>query len=425
MIWNSFRRWVGSHRDLPLCLNQWANVVRWEMRTRPFLRTSEFLWQEGHTAHATEAEARARAEQMLGVYRDFVGDLLALPVIPGCKSPSERFAGALDTWTIEAMMQNGWALQAGTSHFLGQNFAKAFDVQFFDAQQTRQYVWATSWGASTRLMGALIMTHSDDVGLVLPPRVAPVQVRILTLTTDAAVRAAAAQLRETLTHAGIRVDIDEPSAHEGHLGRRRYACERQGIPLRVELGARELAAGHASVVPRVGRLLTDDASGERVGGPGARVRSLALPLAADARVVAERVTQWLDALQAGLYQRAAERLRERTLRCDSWDQVLAHLTPSTARADEDADKAAAEAEAAAASEDASTGGWHADADPGLASYFFLVPWHDDAEAEARVKAETKLTIRCFPLEGQEEARGKKCAFSGREATHMAIFARAY
>jgi len=365
IIWHMYGQWIQSWRDLPILINQWANVVRWEMKTRPFLRTAEFLWQEGHTAHATKDEAVEETRRMLGVYEDFARDVLAVPVIKGVKSTSERFAGAEDTYCIEALMQNGWALQAGTSHFLGQNFARAFDVTFQTAAGDREFVWATSWGVSTRLIGAVIMTHSDDTGLVLPPAIAPVQVVITPIwKTDAEkelVLAHAERVRAALTPA-FRVKLDARDTIKP--GAKYFEWERKGVPLRLEIGPRDVQGDSVFAAPRTG--------GKKFGIPAA--------------TVTEGVGTALANIQAELYARALAR-REDTLRtCTSYDGFKTELE---------------------------RGG------------FIRTFWADDAANEEKIKEETKATIRCFPLDGQEEAAGQTCFYSGRPATHVALFARAY
>jgi prolyl-tRNA synthetase len=255
IIWDMFGKWISSYRDLPLKINQWANVLRWELRTRPFLRSAEFLWQEGHTAHASKEEADAHAREMLDVYADVARDMLAVPVVRGCKSPSERFAGADETYTIEALMQNGWALQSGTSHFLGQNFARAFDVKFQTKDQTAELVWATSWGVSTRLLGALVMTHSDDSGLVLPPSVAPHQVVVVPVgrgkpDNDAKVDAFLERLTADLSAAGLRFHVD---TRDMKPGPKFYDWERKGVPLRIEVGPRDVDNGEVILAARTGQ----------------------------------------------------------------------------------------------------------------------------------------------------------------------------
>lgn len=365
IIWHMYGQWIQSWRDLPILINQWANVVRWEMKTRPFLRTAEFLWQEGHTAHASRDEAVEEARRMLGVYSDFAREFLAIPVIPGVKSASERFAGAVDTYTIEALMQNGWALQAGTSHFLGQNFAKAFDVTFQDADGSRSHVWATSWGVSTRLVGAVIMTHSDDTGLVLPPTVAPIQVVITPIwKSDAekeATLAFARKVKDAL-HPAVRVVLDERDGVKP--GAKYFEWERKGVPLRLEIGPRDVANNAVFAASRTG--------GKKFGIPFDGLL--------------DAVQQKLNDIQAELYERALARREESTHRISSYDELKERIE---------------------------------------AGGLFLVPWHDDADWEARIKEETRATIRCYPIEGQDEAKGKTCFASGRPATHMAIFARAY
>ena len=363
IIWHMYGQWIQSWRDLPILINQWANVVRWEMKTRLFLRTAEFLWQEGHTAHATAAEAVDETKKMLGVYRDFAQEILALPVIPGVKSASERFAGAIDTYCIEAMMQNGWALQAGTSHFLGQNFAKAFDVTFQTAEGTREHVWATSWGVSTRLIGAVIMAHSDDTGLVLPPAIAPVQIVVTPIWKGDGEKADVIAFCEKVVAElkGFRVKLDD---RDMKPGAKYYEWERKGVPLRLEIGPRDVK--QASVF-----------AANRLGGKKE-------PMALEG--LAGTVRAKLDAIQAEMLVRATAARDARVFRPASY----------------------------AAFKEAIEGGG-----------FFLVPWHDDAAAENTIKEETRATIRCYPIDGQEEAAGKVCFYSGKPATHMAIFARAY
>lgn len=369
IIWHMYGRWISSWRDLPLLINQWANVVRWEMRTRPFLRTAEFLWQEGHTAHATKPEAEAEAKQMLEVYSDFCHETLALPVIKGVKTATERFAGADETYTIEAMMQNGWALQSGTSHFLGQNFARAFDVTFQNQDGEREHVWATSWGVSTRLIGGTIMTHSDDTGLVLPPKVAPVQVVVVPIWRKDKERDAvldfARDVLAKLRAGGVRAEIDERDTMKP--GAKYFEWERKGVPLRMEVGPRDVKNGAVFCARRTG--------GKKFG------------LSVDESFLTETRSQ-LDGIQAELLAAATARRDERIHRIESYDALKALVS-----SDE--------------------GG------------FALVPWCDDADNEAAIKADCKATIRCYPLAGQEEAEGQACFYSGRPATHMALFARAY
>ncbi len=366
IIWHMYGQWIDSWRDLPILINQWANVVRWEMKTRPFLRTTEFLWQEGHTAHATEQEAVAEAEQMLEVYRAFAEETLALPVITGVKSSSERFAGAVETYCIEAMMQNTWALQAGTSHFLGQNFAKAFDVTYQAEDGERTHVWATSWGVSTRLVGAAIMAHSDDEGLVLPPAIAPIQVVVVPIWRKGPEQDEVCEfgqgIHDTLKAAGIRVAID--TRDNMKPGAKYYEWERKGVPLRLEVGPRDVASNSAFAKSRIDR--------QKFGIPR--------------EGLVERVQEVLSDIQSTLLERARTFRAENTHDCESYDAFKAALNQQ--------------------------GGW------------YRVAWADDAEAEQRIKAETKATIRCYPLADQE-ASGRTCFYSGKPATHMAIFGRAY
>jgi prolyl-tRNA synthetase len=363
IIWHMYGKWIQSHRDLPILINQWANVVRWEMKTRPFLRTAEFLWQEGHTAHASRAEAEAEADQMLGVYQEFARNVLAMPVVAGAKSASERFAGAVDTLCIEAMMQNGWALQAGTSHFLGQNFAKAFDVTFTGESGVREHVWATSWGVSTRLVGAVIMTHSDDTGLVLPPAIAPVQVVITPIWKGDAERAEVVAFAEGVAARlkGLRVKIDTRDTMKP--GAKYFEWERKGVPLRLEIGPRDMAKGSVFAASRLG------------GG------KFAIPVDDALRGTVEAS---LAGIQQALYDRAEARLQERTFRIDSYAELKERID----------------------------GGG-----------FFVVNWCDDAANEATIKEETRATIRCYPRDGQTPTG--PCFYSGRPATHVAVFARAY
>eukprot|EP00636_Phaeomonas_parva_P017068 CAMPEP_0118870978 /NCGR_PEP_ID=MMETSP1163-20130328/13736_1 /TAXON_ID=124430 /ORGANISM="Phaeomonas parva, Strain CCMP2877" /LENGTH=590 /DNA_ID=CAMNT_0006806037 /DNA_START=18 /DNA_END=1790 /DNA_ORIENTATION=+ len=384
MIWHMFGQWISSHRDLPLKLNQWANVVRWEMRTRPFLRSAEFLWQEGHTAHATAEEADATAREMLEVYADVVENLLAVPLTPGAKSPSERFAGAVETYTIEALMQNGWALQSGTSHFLGQNFAKAFDVQFQNKEGKREMVWATSWGVSTRLIGALVMTHADDKGLVLPPKVAPTQVVIVPVgkpgTEDAAaVTAAVDKLKAELQAEGVRVHVDDRDWLRP--GPKFFEWERKGVPLRLELGPRDLASGSALMSARAGKL-----AGEK------QPQSL--------ETAAADVPRILEEMQTELFEMAKARSEARTYETDSYEEMKAVF------------------DAIDASEES-----------GIPEKqgFFLVPWKCDAANEKAIKEDCRATVRCYPFDANEGfvPGSKKCFYSGEDATHMAIFSRAY
>ncbi|MEQ1568337.1 MAG: proline--tRNA ligase [Myxococcota bacterium] len=364
IIWHMYGRWIDSWRDLPLLINQWANVVRWEMKTRPFLRTAEFLWQEGHTAHASSDEAVAETQKMLGVYTSFCEEFLAVPVVPGRKSARERFAGAVDTFTIEAMMQNGWALQAGTSHFLGQNFAKAFDVTFQSEAGTRDFVWATSWGVSTRLIGALVMTHSDDEGLVLPPRAAPVQVVIVPVYKNeerATVLAAVDRLHAELK-GKFRVKVDDRD--NLRPGAKYFEWEQKGVPLRLEVGPRDVAKGQAFAKRRTG--------GDK----------FAVPFEGAAGVVA----QVLEQMQADLLERARKLRDERTYTVASWDEFTEKI----------------------------------ESQPG----FYRIPWGGDDADEDRVKEQTRATLRCHPLDAAS-VDGLTCPLTGKPAREWAIFARAY
>ena len=364
IIWNTYKGWIQSYRDLPLLVNQWANVVRWEMRTRLFLRTSEFLWQEGHTAHATKDEAVQEAEKMLDVYADFAEKYMAMPVIKGVKTESERFAGAVDTYCIEALMQDGKALQAGTSHFLGQNFAKAFDVTFADKEGGKSHVWATSWGVSTRLMGALIMTHSDDQGLVLPPMLAPIEVVIVPIYKGPdqmdEILDRCREVTEGLKAAGIRVKLDDDDTKRS--GWKFAEHELKGVPLRIAMGPRDLEKGTCELARR------DTKTKEFVSLEGlpAHVRSL------------------LDDIQASLTSRVQDRLRDNTHVADNWDDFLAAL-----------DK----------------GG------------FVSAHWDGTAETEEWIKQQTKATIRCIPYEG-DTAPGK-CVKTGAPSARRVLFAKAY
>jgi len=380
MIWHMFKKWIVSHRDLPLKMNQWANVMRWEMRTRPFLRTSEFLWQEGHTAHATYEGALEDSKDMLTQYADMCEKLLAIPVVKGAKSPSERFAGAEETFTIEALMQNGWALQSGTSHFLGQSFGKAFDVTFQDKDGKQQDVWGTSWGVSTRLLGALIMTHSDDAGLVLPPRVAPVQVVVVPIPPKkndeegkVALNDALDNLVVDLKSKGLQVKVDDRDYVRN--GAKYFEWERKGVPLRIELGPRDVKGGVCVFKYRVGSEGKETVNLDEVG---------------------TKAAEGLDNLQEYLLDSAKERLAGNINMMATYEQMRDAL-----EADE-----ASEYDG-----------------PGL----YLVPWKCDAENEDKIKEECKATIRCYPTDVNEAGmwEGKKCFYSGEDATHMALFGRAF
>jgi prolyl-tRNA synthetase len=380
MIWYTFRKWINSHRDLPLKINQWVNVMRWEMRTRSFLRTSEFLWQEGHTAHATRESAIDDAEAMLENYATLCEELLAMPVVRGVKSPSERFAGAEETYTIEALMQNGWALQSGTSHFLGQSFGKAFDVTFQDENGKQQDVWGASWGVSTRLLGALIMTHSDDAGLVLPPRIAPIQVVIVPIPpkksdqeAQVALDKAMEKLVRDLQSRNLRVKVDDRDFVRS--GAKFFEWERKGVPLRIEIGPRDVRQNACVFKYRAG--------------------SVEDKQTVDLATAAETADAELERLQQDLYDIAKERL-EAGIRTDvAYEEMKAALEND-----------------------------EASVYPG--SGLFLVPWKCDDVNEDKIKEECKATIRCYPLEANRNGvEGKKCFFSGENATHMALFGRAF
>ena len=364
IIWNTYKNWIKSYRDLPILCNQWCNVMRWEMRTRLFLRTSEFLWQEGHTAHATREEAEERAKQMLHVYADFAEKYMAVPVIQGVKSETERFAGALDTYTIEAMMQDGKALQSGTSHFLGQNFGRAFDVQFLNKENKPEYAWATSWGVSTRLMGALIMTHSDDNGLVLPPLLAPTQVVIIPIYKSeeqlAEINARVQPLQEKLRDMGISVKYD--NADNKRPGFKFADYELKGVPVRLVIGARDLENGTVEVMRR------DTLEKETIALDG----------------IENHVQQLLSDIQQNIYQKALSYRNERIYECDNYDEFKQRIKQ---------------------------GG------------FFLCHWDGTEETEARIKEETQATIRCVPF-GFDQTPGTDMV-SGKPAKCRVIIARAY
>lgn len=365
IIWNTYRNWIKSYRDLPILCNQWANVVRWEMRTRMFLRTAEFLWQEGHTAHATKEEAVEEAKRMLEVYADFAENWMAMPVTKGVKSPNERFAGALDTYCIEAMMQDGKALQAGTSHFLGQNFAKAFDVKFLSNENQLEYVWATSWGVSTRLMGALIMTHSDDNGLVLPPKLAPTQVVIIPIykTPDQlpTISEKALEIKRKLEAMGITVKYDDRDSFKPGWKFNEY--EFKGVPVRIAIGPRDLEQGTAEICRRD------------------TLEKASCPLDG----IENRVKDLLDEIQKNLFQKAADYRAANTRKADTWEEFKEILDTK--------------------------GG------------FILAHWDGTTETEERIKEETKATIRCIPFDAVEEEG--KCIYSGKPSHRRVIFARAY
>ncbi len=365
IIWSTYKNWIQSYRDLPLLCNQWANVVRWEMRTRLFLRTAEFLWQEGHTAHATEQEAREETARMLNVYADFAENYMAMPVIRGVKSPNERFAGAIDTYCIEAMMQDGKALQAGTSHFLGQNFAKAFDVQFLNKSNNLEYVWATSWGVSTRLIGALIMTHSDDNGLVLPPKLAPIQVVIIPIYKNDEQKAAISEkvqvLMEQLKAKGISVKYDDDDSQRSGWKFNEY--EMKGVPVRVAIGPRDLESNEAEVARR------DTLEKCSCSFDG----------------LAETIEKLLDEIQANLFRRSQEFRDANIRRADTWDEFLSILDEK--------------------------------------SGFVYAHWDGTTETEEKIKELAKATIRCIPFDNPLEEG--KCILTGRPSKQRVLFARAY
>ena len=364
IIWNTYKNWIKSWRDLPLMCNQWCNVMRWEMRTRPFLRTSEFLWQEGHTAHATREEAEAEAKKMLEVYAKFAEEWMAVPVVCGVKSETERFAGALDTYTIEAMMQDGKALQSGTSHFLGQNFAKSFDVTFLNKENKAEYVWATSWGVSTRLIGALIMTHSDDNGLVLPPKLAPIQVVIIPIgKAGEQMQAIADKLQpvvEQLRKAGITVKYDD--VDNKRPGFKFADYELKGVPVRIVMGGRDLESNTVEIMRR------DTLEKETIGFEG----------------LAEHVISVLDDMQANIFKKALDYRNARIYECNDYEEFKQRVKE---------------------------GG------------FFLCHWDGTEETEARIKEDTQATIRCIPY-GFEQTEGVDMV-SGKPAKHRVIIARSY
>lgn len=365
IIWNTYKGWIQSWRDLPILCNQWANVVRWEMRTRLFLRTAEFLWQEGHTAHATEAEAVEEAMKMIGVYADFAQNFMALPVIKGHKSENERFAGALDTLTIEALMQDGKALQSGTSHFLGQNFAKAFDVKFADKAGKLEYVWATSWGVSTRLMGALVMAHSDDNGLVLPPKLAPFQVVVVPIYNKteqlAEISEKVNEIVAKLRARGISVKYDDSDAKKPGWKFAEY--ELKGVPVRLALGPRDLAAGTIEVARR-DTLTKEVVSMENID---------------------QYIEDLLEEIQKSIFNKALKFREEKTTKVDTWDEFLDVLK--------------------------NKGG------------FISAHWDGTKETEQKIKDETKATIRCIPLDAVEEQG--VCIYSGKPSNNRVLFAIAY
>ena len=364
IIWDTYKNWIQSYRDLPLLINQWANVVRWEMRTRLFLRTAEFLWQEGHTAHATKDEAVKEAETILNVYADFAENYMGVPVLKGLKSPNERFAGAVETYCIEAMMQDGKALQAGTSHFLGQNFAKAFDVKFLNKENQLEYVWATSWGVSTRLIGALIMAHSDDNGLVLPPKLAPIQCVIVPIYRKEeqlnAISEKVDKIVQELKKAGVSVKYDDRDTYKP--GFKFADWELKGVPVRLAIGPRDLENGTVEVARR------DTLEKEVL-----RVEN-----------IAEKVKNMLDQIQKNIYQRALDFREDNTFKVDTWEAFKKQIEK---------------------------GG------------FVLAHWDGTPETEQKIKEETKATIRLIPINQKKEPG--KCIYTGEPSEGRVVFARAY
>ncbi|HRG69741.1 MAG TPA: proline--tRNA ligase [Saprospiraceae bacterium] len=362
IIWNTYRDWIQSYRDLPILINQWANVVRWEMRTRPFLRTTEFLWQEGHTAHATSAEAIEEAEQMHEIYTRFAEDYMAIPVIKGYKTANERFAGADETYTIEAMMQDGKALQAGTSHFLGQNFAKAFNVKYLTDQNKEEFVWATSWGVSTRLIGALVMAHSDDDGLILPPKLAPQQVVIVPIPKPSEeIEIHANKLMESFRALGIRCFYDKDD--KNRPGFKFAQHELKGVPVRIGIGARDLEQGVMEVARRDTK--------EKQSIPTDQV--------------VDYVSKLLEEIQTNMFQKALDFRQTHSHTVDSWDEFVRILEEQ----------------------------------PG----FIYAHWDGTDETENKIKELTKATIRCIPLHTKEEIG--KCILTGKESKRRVLFAKAY
>jgi prolyl-tRNA synthetase len=365
IIWNTYKDWIQSYRDLPLLINQWANVVRWEMRTRLFLRTAEFLWQEGHTAHATSEEAVAETKQMLEVYAQFAEEYMAMPVIRGVKTANERFAGAEDTYCIEALMQDGKALQAGTSHFLGQNFAKAFDVKFLSSENKQEYVWATSWGVSTRLIGALVMAHSDDDGLILPPRIAPTQVVIVPIykgeEQKEQINAKVKEIMQQLKGLGIRVKYDDNE--NARPGWKFAEYELKGVPVRIALGARDLQNNVVEIARR------DTKEKETISLDG----------------ITSHINTLLEEIQQNLFNKAKSYRDEHITKADSWEEFERVLDEK--------------------------GG------------FVSAHWDGSAETEDRIKEKTKATIRCIPLDNPQEEG--KCILTGKPSKERVLFARAY
>ncbi len=365
IIWNTYKNWIQSYRDLPILVNQWANVVRWEMRTRLFLRTTEFLWQEGHTAHATEAEALEETNKIINLYADFAENHMAMPVIMGRKTEAERFAGALDTFAIEALMQDGKALQSGTSHFLGQNFAKAFDVQFTSREGNLEYVWATSWGVSTRLMGALIMAHSDDNGLVLPPRLAPLQVVIIPIYKNqeefTRINRIAERIKSDLEAAGLSVKYDDRDTHKPGWKFSEY--EMKGVPVRIAIGPRDLDNNTVEVARR------DTLEKKTVSRD----------------MVNDVVIGLMEEIQQNIFRKSLDFRRENTYKVDDWDEFKEIMGKK----------------------------------PG----FVLAHWDGTAETEIKIKEETKATIRCIPFDAEVEEG--KCIYTGKHSQRRVLFAIAY
>ncbi len=364
IIWDTYKNWIQSYRDLPVLVNQWANVVRWEMRTRLFLRTAEFLWQEGHTAHATEKEAVEETFKILDIYTEFAENFMAMPVLKGVKSPNERFAGAVETYCIEALMQDGKALQAGTSHFLGQNFAKAFDVKFLSKENKLDYVWATSWGVSTRLMGALVMSHSDDNGLVLPPKMAPIQVVIVPIYKKEeqlnAITEKAVAIKKSLEAKGISVKYDDRDTHKPGFKFNEY--EFKGVPVRIAIGPRDLENNTVEIARR-----------DTLEKESYQLTDLDI-----------KIENLLDQIQSNLYQKALDHRNDHTRKVDSWDEFTREIEK---------------------------GG------------FLLAHWDGTGETEEKIKAETKATIRTIPIDGRTEEG--KCVYSGKVSSQRVVFARAY
>ena len=366
IIWDTYRKWIQSYRDLPVLVNQWANVVRWEMRTRLFLRTTEFLWQEGHTAHQTEQEAVFEAKQMLDVYARFAEDFMAMPVIKGVKSENERFAGALETYCIEGMMQDGKALQAGTSHFLGQNFAKSFDVKFTGKDGKENYVWATSWGVSTRLIGALIMTHSDDQGLVLPPRLAPIQVVIVPIYKGIEqldeISKIAHQIREDLLKLGLRVKYDNRDFYNPGWKFNEY--ELRGIPLRIAIGARDIKNKCVEVARRD------------------TLEKSSIPMES----IAVRIPELIEEIQQSIFERAISFRNNLITRVDSFEDFKEVLTTKAG--------------------------------------FIYAHWDGTRQTEEKIKHQTQATLRCIPLKNEDKQAGS-CVLTGKPSTQRVLFAKAY